>query len=86
MPCRRIDLGQGTFAIACTRGRGARPKPCIVCRRDGTRLCDGVLPTPSGGTRVCSVALCSEHSVRLGSGSDYCPSCAAARGLNEGAR
>lgn len=86
MPCKRIDLGEGTFAIACTRGRSARPKPCIVCRRDGARLCDGVLPTPGGGTRVCSAALCLEHSVRLGSGSDYCPSCAAARGLGGGAR
>lgn len=81
MPCERIDLGEGTFAIVCARGRGARPKPCIVCRKDSARLCDGVLPKPSGGTRVCSVALCLDHAVRLGSGSDYCPDCAAARGL-----
>jgi DNA polymerase III epsilon subunit family exonuclease len=73
-PCERIDLGNGSFAIACSRGRRGKPEPCKFCspeRRLSTKLCDGRLPN---GKR-CDKPICDAHAFRIGRDSDLCPAC-----------
>lgn len=69
MTCRRIDLGNGDFAIACNRGE--RPKPCGVpnCDRVRVALCDFKLKTG----KTCDAPLCGMHRFQVGPDLDYCP-------------
>lgn len=55
MTCQRFDLGNGDFAIACTRGsRVARCKPCD---RKAVYLCDWKLKGAKLG-KTCDAKLC----------------------------
>ena len=67
MPCERRDLGDGRFAVVCTRGRRS---PCVSCGRPATLLCD----YPVAGTKrgTCDRAFCRDHGVNVGPDRDYC--------------
>lgn len=77
MACRAMNLGDGTGAIICARGR--RLPRCQVpgCAGEGTRLCDFVLSGAKKG-KTCDMRLCGSHSTRpqgaVGPDApDYCP-------------
>lgn len=76
MACTRLPSPPGTTVIVCTRGR-ARRGPCVVCGHEGSLLCDGLVPTATGGRRVCSAWLCASHATRLAPDIDWCPACLA---------
>ncbi len=41
MPCERIRSRDGSVVgFVCSRGPRTPPKPCSVCGREATRLCD----------------------------------------------
>lgn len=67
MPCTRVDLGDGTFAIACTRGR--KPRRCAYCSAPGTQLCDHVV---GAGSQTCDTPVCREHAHHVEPDRDYC--------------
>lgn len=72
MPCHRITLPDGTFAIACTRG--SRPARCQVCwQRPHTKLCDGEREPG----KTCDKKLCDRCAKHVGPNRDLCPDCAA---------
>jgi hypothetical protein len=59
MPCDFVRFRDGTTAWICSRqGRGRKPKPCCVCGRDSTRLCDHPVPSRKSGT--CDAPLCDD--------------------------
>jgi hypothetical protein len=71
MPCRKIDLGDGRFAIAC--GRGDRAPLCSVChQRRAPKLCDFPLTGEKTG-RTCDRPLCEKCAVHQNPDIDYCP-------------
>lgn len=70
MPCRTIDLGNGAFAIAYSRGQ--RSKPCSVCGRRGEKPCDYPLTGDKSG-KTCDRSLCRNCAVSRGNDVDYCP-------------
>ena len=69
MPCRRIDLGNGQFAIACSRGQ--RRQRCAYCHDDGTQLCDHVV---GPGSKTCDKPMCRLHAKHVGPDTDLCRS------------
>lgn len=70
MTCHRIDLGDGTFAIACTRGPRRKAAPCLYCgKREHTKLCDHEV---SPG-KTCDRKLCEACAVHVGPNRDLCP-------------
>ena len=71
MPCKTIDLGNGDFAIVCSRGRKPRAL-CGVCKqREHTLLCDFELRGAKAG-KTCSQKLCASCAVKVGK-LDLCP-------------
>lgn len=70
MGCDRVDLGDGNFAIVCSRGRRA-PK-CSVpgCDRPSAKQCDYPTKSKSG---TCDKHLCAAHATSGGREIDYCP-------------
>jgi len=76
MACRQVNLGNGAYAIVCTRGE--RAKPCSVsgCGRPSVALCDYPLSGRKAG-KTCDRALCAAHrhqQNRTGADTvDYCP-------------
>ena len=64
-----IDLGNGSRAFICIRGR-QRNKPCSVCSRPGDKLCD----FPLGGGKTCDKSLCNRCAVHTHPNTDVCPS------------
>lgn len=73
MGCDRIDLGNGTTAIVCSRGRRRTPK-CQEpgCAWAGERQCDYPLRGEKAG-KTCDRYLCRRHAQRVGPNKDYCP-------------
>jgi hypothetical protein len=67
MTCQKINLGDGTVAIVCSRSRKAAK--CQFCQEPHTRLCD--YPVAPGKT--CDAKLCGWHAHRVGPEKDYCP-------------
>lgn len=80
MGCDRVDLGNGTSAIICSRGRAAPAQSCRWCRNKATLLCDHPLPGRALG-RTCSAPLCGLHTERRGT-LDLCPDHAIAQEEN----
>jgi hypothetical protein len=71
MPCKTIDLGNGDFAITCSRDRRSRAV-CDVCKdREHTLLCDFPLSGAKAG-KTCSRKLCGRCAVKVGA-LDLCP-------------
>ena len=71
MTCTRIDLGNGDFAIMCTRGQKPRA-PCSACRdRPHELLCDHPLAGKLVG-KTCSARLCKRCAKHV-DGKDLCP-------------
>ncbi len=70
MPCNTVDIGGGSYAIVCRRGN--RPKPCSICGRPGSKLCDFPLTGPKAG-KTCDRSLCAKCAVNVGPELDYCP-------------
>lgn len=71
MTCTSYRLGDGGFAIVCTRGRPARAT-CSACgTREHELLCDYPLRGKKAG-KTCSRKLCSACAVKVGD-LDYCP-------------
>lgn len=69
MPCKTLDLGNGDFAIVCSRGRKPRAR-CEVCQdREHTLLCDFPLSGAKAG-KTCSRKLCARCAAKVG---DLCP-------------
>lgn len=64
MPCNSLNLGNGQFAIVCSRGH--RRKKCWQCREVGDRLCDFVVNRSNDGVpiRTCDRPLCSRHTTK----------------------
>ncbi len=72
MGCETFDLGDGAFAIVCSRGRKAR-KPCSVCgRQPHSKLCDFKLTGAKAG-KTCDLEMCSSCAKHVGPDRDLCP-------------
>jgi len=71
MPCERLDIGEGRYAIVCSRG-GQRTKPCAICGRPGGLLCDFPLTGEKQG-KTCDRSICRNCAVSRGPEIDYCP-------------
>ena len=69
MPCRHIDLGNGSFAIVCSRGQNA--KPCKYCGAPHTKLCDFPLTGPKAG-KTCDIPMCGKCATHVSLDTDYC--------------
>jgi hypothetical protein len=61
-----VTLPDGTRAIVC--GSGPRLKPCRVCGKRSTLLCDW-----SELGRACNAPLCKACAISPRPGVDYCP-------------
>lgn len=70
MPCDHVALPGGGYAIVCRRDRR---KPCIVCGRPSSKLCDFPLTGGKAG-KTCDRPLCVRCAVHVGTDSDFCPS------------
>jgi hypothetical protein len=73
MPCDKVDLGDGAFAIACSRG--GRTPPCATpgCGGRGQFLCDYPLAGKRTG-KTCDRAMCARCRVSMGPERDFCAS------------
>lgn len=83
MPCERVPMAGGGFAVVCAR-RSPRRK-CKVCgERDATLLCDGprasraraplLFATPAPlDERTCDLAMCSTCAYEAGPDRHLCP-------------
>ena len=71
MPCNKFDLGNGAFAIVCTRGQ--RSKPCSTpgCTNRATLLCDFPV-TRKGKPGTCDRPVCAKCAKHVGPDRDYC--------------
>lgn len=77
----RIDLADGTTAVAIMTfsGRGPAPAPCVArdperCGRMSVALCDAVVGRDEAGRpRTCDAPLCERHRHRIGPNRDLCP-------------
>lgn len=82
MGCETVAVGDGLFAIACSRGK--RRKSCSVegCRNAATKACDFPLTGRKAG-KTCDRDLCASCAVKVGTHGassafkgdsvDYCP-------------
>ena len=74
MPCYRFGgkMPDGTpyGGFVCTRNH--RSKPCSVCGRPMSRLCDYRLRGAKAG-KTCDRPLCERCAVRVGPDRDLCP-------------
>jgi hypothetical protein len=68
MPCHHVDLGNGTRAIICTRGRTQR---CKYCGRPSTKLCDWPLAGEKKG-KTCDIPMCERCAAHIEPDTDYC--------------
>ncbi len=72
MSCKFTDLGNGDFAVTCSRGQRQRA-PCDVCKeRPHTKLCDYPLSGKKAGA-TCSRKLCDRCAKQAGLNVDLCP-------------
>ena len=67
-------LPDGTMAFICTRGN--RSKPCAICGRPHTKLCDYPLHGAKAG-KTCDRPLCERCAVHQEPDVDFCPTHAA---------
>jgi len=73
MTCERIQFGDGSVAIVCSRGR--RRQRCVGCQRyTAEKLCDGIIPGRRG---TCSAPVCVACAVHTDPDNALCPGCAA---------
>ncbi len=72
MTCKLVDLGNGTTAVVCYRGR--RLEPCSVpgCPSVGSKLCDHPV-TRKGVEGTCDMKICGKHATAVGPDRDLCP-------------
>jgi hypothetical protein len=70
VPCNHVILPGGAHAIIC--GRGSRPRPCSVCGRPHSKLCDFPLRGAKAG-KTCDRTLCDQCAVHQEPDLDYCP-------------
>jgi hypothetical protein len=86
MPCEHVKLGEGAFAIICSRRGRGRAVPCVGCGGRAGRLCDG--PGKRANT-TCSAPLCARCSSSRPDGKgdtvDLCPKHKTQQALNFGA-
>jgi hypothetical protein len=73
MPCERVSLPGGGFAIVC--GTRSRRQRC-ACGQPSTQLCDWKVPERLSGT--CDAPICARCSVSPAPDKDLCPAHAAA--------
>ena len=66
MPCEKVDLGGGSMAIVCSRGRRA----CSYCSSTSSRLCDYPVKEHKSGT--CDRPLCERCITRITGDGDLC--------------
>lgn len=67
MTCRMIDLGNGDFAIACSRGS----RRCKECGARASKQCDWHLKGVLAG-KTCDADLCLRCAIKVGPDRDYC--------------
>lgn len=72
MTCQPIKLPDNGMAIACSRGRKPKRKPCEVsgCVASHRKLCD----YPIKDKKTCDMKLCDYHATSVGPDRDHCPS------------
>lgn len=70
MPCDKVELPGGGFAIVCSRGQ-RKAKPCESCGRPGTIQCDYPV-TRNGKTATCDRWQCRQCATSVGPNVDYC--------------
>lgn len=70
-----FDEESGHVTVLCVRRQ--RSRPCSVCGRSGTRLCDGLQERLAFGSqpRTCDRSLCDRCAVPGAGGTDLCPAC-----------
>lgn len=71
MPCEKVDLGGGNFAIVCGR-RSGREKRCKWCEKVATKLCDFPLRGEKAG-KTCDAPMCKDCATKWGIDKDLCP-------------
>ena len=74
MPCNRVDMGNGNYAIVCSRGH-RKPKKCAYCDRDGTQLCDhrmGPVVFGQPAPATCDTPMCRLHAHHVEPDTDLC--------------
>jgi hypothetical protein len=70
VPCERVQLPGGGWAIVCGPKRRAKPCPCGSGLR-ATQLCDW--KTPDGPEPTCSAPTCKACTHVPAPGKDLCP-------------
>jgi hypothetical protein len=68
VPCEKVDLGGGSMAIVCSRGRRARS--CSYCSSTSSRLCD--YPVKEHKSGMCDRPLCERCTTRIAGDGDLC--------------
>mgnify|MGYP001561521056 CR=1 FL=1 len=83
MPCNKVSIPGGGFAIVCSRGGRGRAAPCgeAGCAAPHVALCD--FPMPGGGT--CDRRMCDAHRKHVGKNRDHCPEHAGAHKVQSAA-
>jgi hypothetical protein len=66
MPCKLMQLPDGTTAIVC--GPRRKQTKCAYCNAPSTILCD----FPIGKGKTCDRPTCREHAKTIGDDRDYC--------------
>lgn len=77
MPCQPISGPGGMTGFICSRG--PRAKPCCICGKPSSRLCDFPLRGAKAG-RTCDRPLCAGCAVHVGPDRDLCPAHAGMEG------
>lgn len=67
MPCRYIELPDGTRALVCSHGQKTQ-KRCYSCGKPAPKLCDYRL----GGGKTCDRPCCAAHCKHTGPDEDLC--------------
>jgi hypothetical protein len=70
MPCEpfKIKNEDGSFIIGIMCSRGRNSKPCYVCGKPHTSLCDYSL----GNGKTCDKPMCNSCKTRIGHDLDVC--------------
>src|SRR6266404_2980040 len=65
MKCERVNLGDGTVAIICSRGQRRTRCSTPGCNRQASKLCDFPLAGAKAG-KTCDRGLCASCAVNMG--------------------